>query len=1425
MRQLGIVLLVIGSLSVGLFYLSSEMGKKQLVVWVNESLSNEEDHVVLSSVEGSLFSSFTLSKLTVADRQGVWLEIENTYINWSPIWLFSRQVTISDLGVNGLRLHRLPKKSDEGGGLSLPFAITIANYDISNIELATELIETSATFESKGSLELTRPDHILIQASLNSSSKDSDEIDINIEYLGKGHDLLADIQLKVSQGGALMALAGMDIGHDLMASLKGRGPLEDWSGGFTVQADESNLVDATVRRIGKNLTVQAKMNAEMLEPVIGSDLFGGSASLLFTANPAEISERMKLSLDIKSKTMRLKANGIMPEGDAETDEKIDFSFEIIDPEPFKQIVAPLSFHPFSVSGALGIFKGDPKVTITLDELDADVNAIFGGRIGGQLEAIFRKKSIDYSGSGRIDAIEGTSVKAYSSLVKTGFDWTFDGTFDQKIIDTEFLISNKFITLSGTENYVRQTGAIAADIKTFLNDISDLNPDISGQMTMTVQVHQADAVTPLLAAVAVTTEDLNFSDDRMNEIFSARPTFAANIRRTAAGALEIIDASLASKHLALEASANISTELLIDSAQYHLAISELENIKGIKDLALEGRVDASGSLSGSLAEPSLTMEVGLNQLDIQGLKLNNVLARMSADNIFDQPNGNIAIESETNLGVLSGKADFAIDEKGSYKISAIDMAMGAYRAHGAIKALSGKPAIGTVTLVTENMQEIGGGLQGAIKAEIKLANEGGLQRVILSSNVTKIKFPVGDNEIVTLSSGQLTAAALFGDTTPQITLEAQLTDMSHPRLQSSDVRLNIGSDLDSLTYDMRLKGTEFMPYELSLAGTLSRDVDKNMALSLGFEGSIDDVFLSAKDPILASITNDGYKISPFIVRLGDGQIQSDLAMIKNEMRAKIVLEKLDLRPFIIFVPELPFTGLLDGKLLLNATPDAVDGELALVLSSIRYSDDGELIDPDFTVSADGKLNKKGVKIVGVARIIDLLDAQFSAELPLLIDAESNHILLQDDQPLKGELVWQGNLGPIWPFFDLVNHDLSGKVDTKLMVSGTIANPHINGHLRLAEGRYENLRTGFVAANIDMASIILNRHFSLEHFTANDGGDGDITAEATIDFNPDFTYQARGELNLSHAHLIRQPEIDVTASSNIILIKDASTTQISGDVTVENANVGAVTQGGPNIVDLEVREINSEGRETYNQETTSTHIGPFNLDLKFTAPGKLFIRSYGIDSEWKAAINMSGTSDAPIVAGSAELIRGTFEFSGKRFALTNGTCIFPTDGSNDPILDIRAEHKLVNFTAIIHITGRASSPILNITSTPSMPQDEVLSRILFGTSTTELSAMEAVQLATTLHSLSKGGGPGVVGGIRRALGINRLSIDSNKDHEYGTTITGGKYLTDNIYVEVTTAPSTGDSATSVEVRITNNLSLVSRRTLDHDNNLAIRWSWNY
>src|SRR3546814_10188297 len=101
--------------------------------------------------------------------------------------------------------------------------------------------------------------------------------------------------------------------------------------------------------------------------------------------------------------------------------------------------------------------------------------------------------------------------------------------------------------------------------------------------------------------------------------------------------------------------------------------------------------------------------------------------------------------------------------------------------------------------------------------------------------------------------------------------------------------------------------------------------------------------------------------------------------------------------------------------------------------------------------------------------------------------------------------------------------------------------------------------------------------------------------------------------------------------------------------------------------------------------------------------------------------------------------------------------------NPTLDLSGSSDIEGVTTILTVTGRAFDPQISFTSNPALPQAEVVARILFGSSVANLSAIQAVQLASSLHAL-RGGGGGLhpLGTLRSAPGIDRSEVHPSALH---------------------------------------------------------------
>ena len=200
---------------------------------------------------------------------------------------------------------------------------------------------------------------------------------------------------------------------------------------------------------------------------------------------------------------------------------------------------------------------------------------------------------------------------------------------------------------------------------------------------------------------------------------------------------------------------------------------------------------------------------------------------------------------------------------------------------------------------------------------------------------------------------------------------------------------------------------------------------------------------------------------------------------------------------------------------------------------------------------------------------------------------------------------------------------------------------------------------------------------------------------------------------------------------------------------------------------------------------------NFNLTFNAPSRVFVRGRGLDVELGGSIVITGSAAAPRIVGGFELQRGRFVILGKRLDFDRGRLTFT--GSLVPVLDLVARSEAGDTTVFIAVTGPANDPSFTFSSTPLLPQDEVLARLIFNQGTSDLSPLQIAQLAELAASLAGiGGSSGLLDNLRSQIGVDDLDIKTTKDGQ--TAVGVGKYLNENTYLGV---DSTGRVAIDLDL----------------------------
>jgi translocation and assembly module TamB len=130
----------------------------------------------------------------------------------------------------------------------------------------------------------------------------------------------------------------------------------------------------------------------------------------------------------------------------------------------------------------------------------------------------------------------------------------------------------------------------------------------------------------------------------------------------------------------------------------------------------------------------------------------------------------------------------------------------------------------------------------------------------------------------------------------------------------------------------------------------------------------------------------------------------------------------------------------------------------------------------------------------------------------------------------------------------------------------------------------------------------------------------------------------------------------------------------------------------------------------------------------------------------------------------------------------------------------------------VTGSASAPDIGFSSVPELPQDEILARLLFDRPVAQLSPFQIAQLGAAVAGAAglTGGGEGLLGRIRRALALDRLAVGSERqgEAEAQTTLEGGRYVADGVFVGVTQGAQGGPPRVGVQIDLLPRLRLEGR-----------------
>ncbi|MCA2409804.1 translocation/assembly module TamB domain-containing protein [Rhizobium leguminosarum bv. viciae 248] len=371
---------------------------------------------------------------------------------------------------------------------------------------------------------------------------------------------------------------------------------------------------------------------------------------------------------------------------------------------------------------------------------------------------------------------------------------------------------------------------------------------------------------------------------------------------------------------------------------------------------------------------------------------------------------------------------------------------------------------------------------------------------------------------------------------------------------------------------------------------------------------------------------------------------------------------------------------------------------------------------------------------------------------------------------------------------------GVANVNLEIGGTAAAPVINGTVSTNGAKLVDVRRNLAVNNLTATVTFNGNQAVISRLSGSLGGGGTISVSGTIGIQPAGGFPADISIKLDKAVYVDGTLVVSTVNGTVGLRGPIANATLSGKLRLDKTSITVPEKLPSSLREIDIRHKNApravlaqlrDDGERKPGEKSSV----ITLDLEIDAPSHIFVRGRGIDAELGGLVTIRGTAAAPIVTGGFTMRRGRLTILNRRLDFSDKSRITFV-GDLTPALDMEATSASGSTTLTVDVAGLATDPAITFSSSPELPQDEVLAQLIFGQSMSKLSPVQIAQLADAVSQLAGNRSTSLFEGLRNQLGVD--DFDVSTDSKGQTSVSVGRYLNDRTYFELQQGGSAGAKA---------------------------------
>ena len=1264
--------------------------------------------VHIGRIDGSIYGDMTIHDLTVADPKGVFATSPSIHVDWRPFAWFNKHVDVRDLSSPLIAVSRQPELEPGKPTPPTPNQPLLPDLKIDLNRLQVDRISLAANVAGPDArvLSLSGSAHILkgrAQISALTASDKGDDVKLMLDAVPDKDRFTLDSHVLAPKGGVIVTLLHLD--KPLSATVSGQGSWSNWLGGVSANLGPDNLT--TLKITGQNGTFH-------IAGVTRPDLLVGNMALLKPQVTVDttltLRKQRSIDLDVAlaSPAFGVSANGIVDLG-TNRFSHIEVDAKLLRPETLDKSLSGQDVHAiFHLDGAFDAPRIDYDVAATRLAV-GDIKLVGLQAQGhshidhGVVTVPVKAQLTSLSGLGdRVDPLV-THVSITGNLTLR----------DAKLSSDNLHVKSDRVDAHAKLHGDTAAGTYAAAID---GQLDNYHLDEVGTLNLKTNLNLAWSAKGGLGVKGTATADSTHWDtDSLDKVLGGNAHLTAGYAMDR-GTISVSqlnanapDFKILSGAMTLKGNAVVAN-LAAQSAQY-----------GPLTAAVSGSLDRP-TVVVNAASPGLGADIKTVVLTLVGQGNSTYALTATGGSTYGPFSADTLLSLAKPLTIDVHKAHFAgLDMAGRLQ----QTARGPF---GGALALSGSGLNGTVTL----------------------SDMDGDQGAAINATGSNVALPGIDMKI---GRAIIAATAVLRK---QIDINA---DVQMAQLISADTVINTGRAHivmhgDKGTAQAVFHGEKQYPFDIAVNADIQPAV-----VTVAAQGKANTAVFRLSRPARLVKNGDEWDLNPTVIATDGGDV-TVAGHIGSQTKLQMRFNHMDLQLANIFVPDAGVGGTADGAVDFVQIGDHFPTARAnLKIDNFTRSSVSTVSAPvgmvlDASLDPDRSASSNYIRAVfreGTANVGRL-------QLSLLPGAGDGWVKQLMAASISGGVRYNGPAGLPFSLSGLPRQSLSGAVALAADISGRANAPQLTGEARSDNLTYDNDSFGTRITGISMEGRFNNDRLELTRFSGN-AGSGTVKGSGWLSLAATQHFPMQIHADLVNARLANSDQVNSTVSGSVDVVNNQTDgATVKGDLRLPNLRYVVVRQGAAEVNVLQGVHhkgyVVDQGASTADDGAVPSK---WKLDVHMRAPGQIFVSGMGLDSEWSMDLHVVGTTDDPQVLGDMKVVRGRYSFAGKDFTISTGTITFNGGNLTDPQVALTATASLNDVTGTITVSGSAQRPDIAFSSSPALPQDEVLSRMLFGTSVTNLSATEALQLASAVNGL-RGGKDSLnpLGALRSATGIDRLSI---------------------------------------------------------------------